>query len=44
VVSQVPKAGSGAPGAISNRDYALAQGCLLLIGLTYVLVKLRMRG
>jgi peptide/nickel transport system permease protein len=26
--------------AISNRDYALAQGCLLSIGLTYVLVNL----
>src|SRR6516165_1962081 len=26
--------------AISNRDYALVQGCLLLIGLTYVLVNL----
>ena len=24
--------------AISNRDYALVQGCLLSIGLTYVLV------
>ncbi len=24
--------------AISNRDYALVQGCLLAIGLTYVLV------
>jgi peptide/nickel transport system permease protein len=26
--------------AISNRDYALVQGCLLLIGLTYILVNL----
>jgi peptide/nickel transport system permease protein len=26
--------------AISNRDYALVQGCLLCIGLTYVLVNL----
>jgi peptide/nickel transport system permease protein len=26
--------------AISNRDYALVQGCLLSIGLTYVLVNL----
>jgi ABC-type dipeptide/oligopeptide/nickel transport system permease component len=26
--------------AISNRDYALVQGCLLAIGLTYVLVNL----
>jgi peptide/nickel transport system permease protein len=25
---------------ISNRDYALVQGCLLSIGLTYVLVNL----
>jgi peptide/nickel transport system permease protein len=24
--------------AISNRDYALVQGCLLSIGLTYVMV------
>jgi peptide/nickel transport system permease protein len=30
--------------AISNRDYALVQGCLLSIGLTYVLVNPRMRG
>ena len=26
--------------AISNRDYALVQGCLLMIGLTYILVNL----
>jgi peptide/nickel transport system permease protein len=26
--------------AISNRDYALVQGCLLAIGLPYVLVNL----
>ena len=26
--------------AISNRDYALVQGCILAIGLTYVLVNL----
>ncbi|MGH9606732.1 MAG: ABC transporter permease, partial [Terracidiphilus sp.] len=26
--------------AIDNRDYALVQGCLLAIGLTYVLVNL----
>ncbi|MGA2569691.1 MAG: ABC transporter permease subunit [Terracidiphilus sp.] len=26
--------------AISNRDYALVQGCLLAIGQTYVLVNL----
>ena len=26
--------------AISNRDYALVQGCLLAVGLTYVLVNL----
>ena len=26
--------------AISNRDYAIVQGCLLCIGLTYVLVNL----
>ena len=26
--------------AISNRDYALVQGCLLLIGMTYILVNL----
>ena len=25
-------------GTISNRDYALVQGCMLAIGLTYVLV------
>jgi len=27
--------------AISNRDYALVQGCILAVGLTYVLVNLR---
>jgi peptide/nickel transport system permease protein len=26
--------------AISNRDYALVQGCILAVGLTYVLVNL----
>ncbi len=26
--------------AISNRDYALVQGCLLAIGFTYVLINL----
>jgi len=26
--------------AISNRDYALAQGCMLAAGLTYVLVNM----
>jgi ABC-type dipeptide/oligopeptide/nickel transport system permease component len=26
--------------AISNRDYALVQGCLLAVGITYVLVNL----
>jgi ABC-type dipeptide/oligopeptide/nickel transport system permease component len=26
--------------AISNRDYALVQGCILAIGLTYVAVNL----
>jgi ABC-type dipeptide/oligopeptide/nickel transport system permease component len=26
--------------AISNRDYALVQGCILAVGLTYILVNL----
>ena len=33
-----PGLGRLAVDAISNRDYALVQGCLLAIGLTYVLV------
>jgi len=32
-----PKLGRLTVSAISNRDYALVQGCLLSIGLTYVL-------
>jgi peptide/nickel transport system permease protein len=35
-----PGLGRLAVSAISNRDYALVQGCLLSIGLTYVLVNL----
>jgi peptide/nickel transport system permease protein len=35
-----PGLGRLAVSAISNRDYALVQGCLLAIGLTYVLVNL----
>jgi peptide/nickel transport system permease protein len=35
-----PGLGRLAVDAISNRDYALVQGCLLSIGLTYVLVNL----
>jgi len=36
----VPGLSHLAVSAISNRDYALVQGCLLSIGLTYVLVNL----
>jgi Binding-protein-dependent transport system inner membrane component len=43
--SRKPSSAGPGPGrlvvtAISNRDYALVQGCLLSIGLTYVLVNL----
>ena len=35
-----PELGRLTVSAISNRDYALVQGCLLSIGLTYVLANL----
>jgi peptide/nickel transport system permease protein len=39
-ISSWPGLGRLMVDSISNRDYALVQGCLLSIGLTYVLVNL----
>ena len=40
LLSSWPGIGRLTVSAISNRDYALVQGCILAVGLTYVLVNL----